>query len=568
MRITLALAGTVLWTVAAATWAGEADSIWFGGPIVTVDDRAPSAEAVAVKDGRIVAVGSRERVFAAEKGAATHLIDLDGRTLIPGFFDAHSHLGLVGFQAVSANLLPPPDGPGSSIAELQKVMRDYIATSPRVKDYGVAIGFDYDDSQLAEHRHPTRQELDAVSTDVPIVVIHQSGHIAVMNSRALEAVGYTAETPDPPGGVIRREADGKTPNGVLEELAHINATPKLLPKFTPAQALEMIGAAQEIYLANGFTTAQEGRAMKDSLGPLLLASREKALLLDVVAYIDLAEMSGTLEKLPPSHTYTDHFRVGGAKLTYDGSANGKTAWFTQPYFQPPEGQKPGYSGYPAFPQAGEAQKWVDLAYEKHWQLLVHANGDAAVDELIETVRNAQGKYGGGDRRTVLVHGQYLRPDQVPQLRALGIIPSLYPMHTFYWGDWHRESVAGPKRAEFISPTGAVLRAGMKFTIHSDAPVTFPNSMRVLDSAVNRTTRSGYVLGPDQRISPEVALKAMTLWAAYQHFEDGTKGSLEVGKLADMVVLSANPLTVPRATIKDIRVLETIKEGKTVYSAAR
>ena len=186
--------------------------------------------------------------------------------------------------------------------------------------------------------------------------------------------------------------------------------------------------------------------------------------------------------------------------------------------------------------------------------------------MIKTVREAQKRYGAGDRRTVLIHGQYLRADQIPQLKELGIMPSLYPMHTFYWGDWHRESVAGPERAEFISPTGAVLKAGMKFTIHSDAPVTFPNSMRVLDSAVNRTTRTGYVLGPDQRLSPAIALKAMTLWAVYQYFEEKEKGSLEVGKIADMVILSANPLTVPPATIKDIKVVETIKAGQPVYIA--
>jgi predicted amidohydrolase YtcJ len=572
--------------VPGAVLAANADIIWFGGPIITINDKAPSAQAVAVKDGKIVAVGSKKAVFEAQKGATTQLVDLKGRTLLPGFIDAHGHMSAVGLQAVAANLLPPPDGPVASIPELQKALRDYIAATPKVKDWGVVIGMNYDDSQLAEQRHPTRQELDAISAELPVLIIHQSGHLAVMNSVALAKVGITADSKDPPGGVIRREADGKTPNGVLEELALILNAPKLLPKLTAQQGLALIEAGQDIYLANGFTTAQEGRASAGVTAALRGAANAGKLKLDVVDYADLigtADLSGTedsfdalagvapdakpgVPNIAVSNTYDNHFRVGGVKLTFDGSPQGKTAWFTKPYYKVPEGQKPDYAGYPAFPNSDEAQAYVDMAYKNHWQLMVHANGDAAIDELIKTVTVAQAKYGAGERRTVLIHGQYLRADQIPALKQLGIIPALYPMHTYYWGDWHRQSVAGPERAAFISPTAAVYKAGMKFTIHSDAPVTFPNSMRILDSAVNRTTRTGFVLGPDQRISPMLALHAMTLWPAYQHFEEASKGSIEVGKRADLVILDKDPLTVPRATLKDIKVIETIKDGKSVYLA--
>jgi predicted amidohydrolase YtcJ len=266
-----------------------------------------------------------------------------------------------------------------------------------------------------------------------------------------------------------------------------------------------------------------------------------------------------------SRYYKNHYRIGGVKLTFDGSPQGKTAYFTTPYYQVPAGQPKSYRGYPAFKPA-DAQKWVDMAFKNKWQLLVHANGDAAIDELIATVTKAKAKYPNNQARTVLIHGQYLRQDQVPKLKKLGIFPSLYPMHTFYWGDWHRQSVAGPKRAENISPTGWVLDNGMKFTIHSDAPVTFPNSMRILDSAVNRTTRTNYVLGPKQRLSPYIALKAMTIWSAYQHFEEASKGTLEPGKLADFVILNQNPLKIASTKIINIKVVETIKDGKTVFPA--
>jgi predicted amidohydrolase YtcJ len=548
---------------------GDADTIYFGGNIITIDDAQPSAEAVAVNDGRIVAVGARADVEKERKGAGTQMLDLAGKTMVPGFVDAHSHFSMVGIQAISANLLPPPDGPATSIAQIQQILRDFMATSPTVEEYGVVVGFDYDDSQLAERRHPTRQELDAVSTDVPIVVIHQSGHLGVYNSKALALAGVTAATPDPEGGVIHREADGKTPNGVLAENAHIAAVMKTLPKFNEQQMLEMIAAAQKVYIANGYTTAQDGRTDPRTLAVLAAAGSSGTLTVDVVAYPDMQmnEKNALLTGPLMSRAYTHHFRIGGVKLGFDGSPQGKTAWFTQPYFEVPSGAAADYAGFPIFASDAEPERLMELAFRNNWQVLVHANGDAAIDQLIRVVGAAEAAVPGTDRRTVLVHGQYLRADQIPQLQALGIFPALFPMHTFYWGDWHRTSVAGPQRAEFISPTAAVLAAGMLFSIHHDAPVTFPNSMRVLDSAVNRTTRTGYVLGPQQRIDPLVALKAMTLWPAFQHFEESTKGSIEVGKNADLVILSENPLTVERAGLKDIEVVETIKNGGSIYRRA-
>lgn len=550
-----------------AVFAANADTIYVGGTVLTVNDRAPSVEAVAVKAGKIVAVGKRTAVDRAEHGPDTVIVDLKGRTLIPGFVDAHSHFTGVGLQAVSANLQPPPDGPAQSIADIQRIMRDFIATSPEVAQWGIAIGFSYDDSQLSEHRAPTRQELDAVSTTIPIMVTHQSGHLGAFNSLAIEKAGITAATPNPSGGVIQREADGKTPNGVFEESALGLVAFKLLPKFTPAQMAAQVNAAQNIYLANGFTTVQDGKTDPGFIKVLIGAAQNHLLKIDIVSYADLLTMHDNPVMHGPymSRDYTDHFRIGGVKLTFDGSPQGKTAWFTQPYYVEPAGQPATYAGYPAFPKPGEAQGWVDMAFKNNWQLLVHANGDAAIDQLISTVGVAEKTYPGKDRRTVLIHGQFLRPDQIPLIKAENIFPALYPMHSFYWGDWHRTSVVGPARAEFLSPTGAVYKAGMKFSIHSDAPVTFPKSMRIYDSAVNRTTRTDYVLGPDQRISPALALKAMTLWPAWQHFEEKRKGSIEVGKDADLVILSANPLTVPPATIKDIMIDATIKDGQTVYT---
>jgi predicted amidohydrolase YtcJ len=566
MRLVLSLAFALAAGASLARAAETADVIYFGGPIVTVNDAQPSAEAVAVRDGKIVAVGSRADVLAAHKGEATKLQDLAGHTMIPGLIDAHGHVFAVGVQSISANLLPPPDGSVNSIAQLQNTMRAFLAASPVVKAYGLGVGFDYDDAQLAERRHPTRDDLDAISTEIPIVVTHQSGHLGAYNSKALEMAGITAATKDPQGGVIRRRDNGE-PNGVMEENAHFMTLLKLLPKLGEKEITALAVAGAKTYARFGYTTAQEGAGTVDWAHAMEKPENRGQLDIDVVFYPLLAMLGDDPLMSSPlvSRQYDRHFRIGGVKVVLDGSPQGRTAWLTQPFYKAPDGQKQGYAGYGSFTD-DQLKALMTTAYRNNWQLLAHSNGDAASDQLLRTVDAVSKEVPGKDRRTVLIHGQVLRPDQVDRIKALDVSTSLFPMHTYYWGDWHREVVLGPERAENISPTGWFLDRGMIFTSHHDAPVTFPNSMRVLAATVNRTTRSGYVLGPQHRVDPLVALKAQTLWAARQYFEEGRKGSIETGKLADFVILSDNPLTIARDKIADIAVLETIKEGRSVYSA--
>ena len=566
--------GFVFAAVFAAVLVGCADkldpivteSIYFNGPIITVDADESIAEAIAIGNGRILAIGDSEDLLQMSD-KSTRVVDLQGKTMLPGFVDGHSHLSGVSIQAITANLLPPPDGPVKNIPELQRALREFIVTSEMVDKHGVVIGWNYDDSQLEEGRHPNRHELDAVSTDLPIMVTHQSGHIGVYNSKALELYGITAESQDPPGGVIVRESGSRSPNGVMEENAHFSLIYRIIPSFTAEENLAAMRAAEMQYLSNGFTTIQDGKTDPVTLGLMGKYAAELDFSADVVAYADVASLKDYSILNGPLHssTYVDNFRIGGVKLTFDGSPQGKTAWFTKPYLVPPSGQDSSYAGYPAFTDE-DALKWYNLAYENNWQMLTHTNGDAAIDQLINIATQAGDTFPKDDRRTVMIHGQFLCQDQVADIKRLGIFPALYPMHTFYWGDWHRDSVAGIDRAQNISPTGWLLDQGIKFSVHSDAPVTFPNSMRILDSAVNRVTRSGSVLGERHRLSPMDAIKAMTIWPAYQHFEESTKGSLEVGKLADMVILDQNPLKIDPMKIIDINVVETIKEGVSVYKA--
>ena len=553
------LAASMLLVTQPSLGGGNADVIYHNGTILTINDDQPTAEAVAVKDGQIHAVGDEGDVLKTA-GETTKMIDIGGKTMLPGFVDSHGHAYMIGLQATTANLLPPPDGIGKDIATLQALLTDWAANNAEaVKKVGWIAGFGYDDSQLAEQRHPTRDDLDKVSKDLPVLIIHQSGHLGVANSKALEIAGVTAETKDPNGGVFRRSEGSQEPNGVLEEYAFFYLVSKLAANFDNSVNDALVEEGTRLVASYGYTTAQEGRAMGPGLEAMKRVADSGKLAIDLVAYPDILEV----EDIQPAMTYTSHFRIGGAGLTIDGSPQGKTAWLSEPYYIPPEGQSKDYRGYAAIDEKTTYDA-VEKAFANGWQILVHANGDAASDRLIEAVRLAKQKYPDVANRPVLIHGQVLRENQVEQLKALGIFPSLFPMHTFYWGDWHRESVLGPERAENISPTGWVLERDMIFGSHHDAPVALPDSMRVLSATVTRASRTGRVLGPEHRVPVETALKALTIWPAWQHFEEDSKGTIEVGKLADFVILSDNPTTVPPETLADLTVLETIKEGVSIY----
>lgn len=395
------------------------------------------------------------------------------------------------------------------------------------------------------------------------MIIHISGHFCVVNSKGLELLNINSETPNPEGGVIRRVLGTQEPNGVLEELAAIPFMPMVLGPKSEEALEKFLTAGQNMALSYGYTTVQEGRAMPNSHVFLEYAAKTNFLKLDVVSYIDYSVADSLLKTDWYSSSYKNHYRIAGVKLTLDGSPQGRTAWRTQPYLIPPPGAKKGYSGYPAIPSDDTVEKIYENAFKNKWPIHTHANGDAAMDQMIRTLKKVTSKYGNSGRRDVLIHGQYVREDQLDEFKNLNIIASLFPLHTFYWGDWHKELI-GDSLGNKISPTRTALNKGLKITIHTDAPVALPNLMRVIWTATNRVSRSGKIIGKKERLTPYEALKCITDWSAYQHFEEGTKGTLEVGKLADLVILDANPLKVKIDEIKDITVLETIKGGSIVF----
>ena len=533
-------------------------TLFVNADIITVDDSRPAAQALAIRNGRVLAVGSRQEVEAAA-GQGAEVRDMQGKTIVPGLIDAHGHISLTALSNGFANVQPPPAGPISSIAQLQEVMKSWDQANPEAT---WLMGWGYDDSLMAEGRHPSRYDLDAISTEKPIMLTHVSGHLMACNSKCLELAGITAESEDPPGGVYQRVGDSQTPNGVLEESA-IYKVFGLLPAATQAQRLALLEQAQAYYASHGITTVQDGASQLSNIADLQTLAANKKLFLDVVGFRVLSKGESIGEAFTVSSDYQDHYRIGGIKLVLDGSPQGKTAWLTEPYAHPPHGQGKDYKGYPRLDDT-EVNEFISESFSRGFPVLAHANGDAAADQLVNAVTLANEALGAADRRPVMIHAQTVREDQIDQMQALGIVPSYFVAHTFYWGDWHRDSVFGAERASRISPLQSTVKRNMPYTTHNDTPIVPPDMMRLLWSGVNRVTRSGKLLGPDQRITPLEALKSMTINAAYQFFEENDKGSIEVGKLADLTVLSANPLKVDAMTIKDIRIEETIKEGKTVY----
>lgn len=541
-------------------------TLYYGGDIITMEGgSAQYAEAVVVKEGKIVFVGAKDEAMETA-GAGHQMVDLKGQTMLPGFIDAHGHLWMSGIQAVAANLLPAPDGTGNDIATLIANTNEWKAKNADVIDKtGWIVGFGYDEAQLKENRHPTAADLDKVSKDTPVLFLHQSGHLAAVNSKGLEMSGISAATPDPKGGVIQRIKGTQKPSGVLEETAVFAAAASLLSKVDDKGNEALIVAGQRAYSRFGFTTAQEGRATSVVCEAYKRMSDAGSLIMDVYAYPDIQMGLEYMKTNGVQAVYKNHFRVAGVKLSLDGSPSGKTAWLTKPYKVPPQGMPKSYKGYPAVPDPNALNSLVAEAFKNNWQIITHCNGDAAADAYIKAVRLAADQYGNNGRRTVMIHAQTVREDQLDSMKVLGIIPSFFSMHTYYWGDWHRDETLGKERAYRISPTVSTLNRDMIFTQHHDAPVAFPDALRVLHSTVNRVSRSGDVIGPDQRVSPYIALKSITDWAAYQAFEEKEKGTLAVGKLADFVILDKNPLKIDPMTITDISINATIKEGKTIYS---
>lgn len=521
------------------------------GQIHTLNAENDVVEAMLVEAGRITALGSTAYISSLTD-SNTQVVDLQEGVLLPGFVDAHSHFPASGIRAISVDLSPSPIGETDSVAVLMSKIQRAAEAQPNKKSW--ILGYNYDNTSLGNGQHPTRAQLDSVVSTQPVYLWHSSGHMGVANSMALEALSINEGSVAPFGGHYGVDPLTGKLNGLLQEKA---APPlsRIIKQYSVKQQLQVLTEARDEYLAAGVTTVQNGFAGKNQMRVLRLAQWLGLLHQRVVvwpAHHKKAVEHDPLHKRPKRFT----FHKGAVKILVDGSPQGMTAYLTQPYYKPPNNND-RYRGFALIEQA-ELTRLVTDYHRIGYQLALHGNGDAAMDYIINAVSAAQADHPRADARHIIVHAQTIRKDQIEKLKELSITPSFFNSHTFYWGDWHRTQSLGPDRSNNISPTRWALDAGLKISLHSDAPVTPMDPMQLLWSATKRETTTGFVLGAEQRIDTQSALRALTIDAAWQNHLDGQIGSFEIGKLADAVLLSHSPFEVD--DVREIQVQATYIGG--------
>ena len=527
--------------------------LYYGGPILTMADPL-YVEAVLIQKGKIVCCGPLEQV-EAQADAETQRIDLQGRTLMPSFIDPHGHLSHVADAQAYADL-----SGCTTMEELGQRLVEWVRQNQVEKGRWV-IGRGYDHNDLPGGQHPTAALLDAFLPDHPVLLSHTTGHMGVVNTRGLRELGISSDTPDPAGGHIGRDAQGCL-TGYLEENALILRT-RQIPRPTTEERLKNLAKAQQLYLSYGITTCQDGKVGAADFDFLCQAAKSGALQLDTVAYADMQNNEELLQEQASYRNYQRNLRLGGYKIFLDGSPQGRTAWMSKPYL----GGRPDYRGYPIYTDDAVRQ-FCETALRNNVQLLAHCNGDAAAEQFIGAYEKALAcSRSKNDVRPVMILAQTVRPEQLERMAKIHMLASFFVAHTYYWGDVHRKNF-GDERAMRISPTQTALQAGVLFTFHQDPPVVLPDMWRTVWCAVNRLSKSGAVIGAEERISTLEALKAVTIHAAYQYFEENTKGSIEAGKLADLMIVDKDPLKTDPMDLCNIQVLETIKEGFSLYQKER
>lgn len=548
--------------------AEPADVIFHGGPIVTVDPRRPEAQALAVRKGRILAVGDEADVMK-RRGVNTTIVDLHGTTLMPGFVEPHVHVAAIAvFTKLVVNLADPSVPPSSS-STIARVQAQLAAALPRLPPGGWLIGFGVDPSRSVPPMAALDADtLDQVSTAVPIVVLGQSGHVAYVNRKALDLAGITAETPDPPGGTYLRDAKGAL-TGVVEGGPAIESFRPKIQAIRPERLLEAGRATLRDLAAAGVTTAVDvstGRTLGFETETELLKtlSREPGVPVRIRSYLDYYALPPRLALRPGEGN--DLLRFVGIDFEVDGPVQSGEAALTQPY-------GPAFAaagrGRLAFTSAAQLRAAVQPWLQQGWQIAAHADGDLALDEVLAVYEALpQGRMRPRHSRLRIEHMTVTRNDQLDRVARLHAGVSLNPGQLYYWGRAFHEQMLGPQRARRAVSALSLLRRGVTISLHSDAPVTTASPLRAIQNAVTRQWQwpPQQVLAPEQRLTVDQAIRAVTLDAAHQLAMDDVIGSLQVGKWADLVVLEKNPRAVDPGGIGAIPVLATYLRGEQVHPA--
>ncbi len=535
-------------------------TLYYGGDIITMNGEQPEyVEAVVERDGKIVYVGDKAGAQKKFGNQGTE-IDLQGKTLLPSFLDAHGHFISAIQMVQQVNVASPPMGTVEDIPQLIQKLKDYRDKN-QIPAGGWIVGWGYDQDLLTEKRHITKLDLDAALPDHKVLIIHVSMHGAVLNAKALEWADIDENTQTPSGGIIARLADSNEPAGLLMEMAYMPVFEKL-PQPSQEEMLELMKPAQMLYASDGYTQAIEGYTHIRDLDFLQLAAEQNKIFLDILSLPGFDQMEAWLDNPKyPFGEYHNGLKIQACKITLDGSPQGKTALVTHDYLTGgPAGEK-HWHGESSISQ-NQLDQLTQTLFEHDVPLQIHTNGDGAIDMMIKTIESA-GKTVADDHRTVIVHSQFQRPDHLPRYAELGLVPAYFTQHTYYWGDVHINNI-GREAANFISPIKAAKEAGLITSNHSDFNVTPLNPFFIMWTSMARESRTGEIIGADQRIDAYTALQTLTTGPAYQVFEENRKGKIKEGMLADFVIIDNNPLKQKVSDIRNNDVVTTIKEGKVIY----
>ncbi|WP_250436607.1 amidohydrolase [Hanstruepera flava] len=537
----------------------EPATLYFGGDIVTMDGNEPQyAEAVVEQEGKILFVGKLKEAESQFKDAQKK--DLNGNTMLPGFIDSHSHFSIALGLVNQANLSSPPMGEVKNFNDIQNALVE-LKNSRNIAEGEWVIGWGYDPFQLEENRDITKAELDEVLPNHKVMLVHISNHGAVLNSKALEWAGINAKTEQPAGGVIARMEGSMEPAGMVFETAYLPVKAKK-PKPNETELMNSVEDVVRQYAENGYTHAQDGATFTHEAIFLKKAAKEGKLDIDLAVLMLFAEKDKWANsEITFDQEYSNHLKFQGVKIVQDGSPQGKTAYMSEEYLTDGPAGEPDWFGEPTMTR-DEFTSLFSEFWNSGLQVFVHVNGDAASDDLIYAMESVEAK-ADQDRRTVSIHTQFHRKDQIEKFAKLGISPTYFTNHCFYWGDDHTAN-QGAKRGSFISPMKSAINAGLVVSNHSDFNVTPLDPFFILWTSMTRETRSGLKLDQNENLSAYEALQALTTGGAYQMFEENRKGMIKQGLLADFVIIDQNPLKIETDLIKEINVLETIKEGQSIY----
>jgi hypothetical protein len=531
--------------------------IFLNGKVITMNLKAPEATAFGIIGGRFWSVGSDDEIRKMADNQA-EVVDLAGKAVVPGLIESHNHMSMYATTMLQADCSPNTN---QSIEDVKGKIRKL---ANRTKPDHWVKGWGYDDTLISDKRHLTRADLDDVSKQHPVFILHVSAHLAYVNSKALEIADVGPETSKPDGGEIHKDKNG-VPTGLLLEPGAINLVGQHIPTYTVSEFKEVLPTAIRHYHQFGITGTHDAAiGYGGEAGEVCRAYRELEAEgnLDLRVYLTIVEeqYQRLLELGLGTGFGSEFLKIGCVKLFQDGSIQALTAALTDGYLN-----KPDLKGDLILSQE-VLNDLVEKYHSAGLQIAVHANGDRAIESVLQALERAQHLHPRNDHRHMLIHCQLASDDHIRRMKKTGVIPSYFVNHVYYWGDRHASLFLGPERAQRIDPLGSSLKEGLMFSLHSDLPVTPVDPIFSIHNAVNRITKDGKALGPEERIPVLEALKAYTIYAAHCSFEENLKGSIKAGKLADFTILSDDLLTVPTLEIKDIQVLATVVGGDIVYGS--